>query len=125
MLTGFKGNGGMKQHREFPLRNGRSEMLGAQLVEGRAADEPLLPTKGGRHFGENHLGRRHREVANSLGMPSHFDCYSWRHCWHLEMLDAGIRIDRIAKLAGNSPQYILKNYSAGDDRVADDLPEAV
>lgn len=119
-LVHYKGAGTGGKHRVFPLKGERLEMCRA-LVEGKELDAPLLPNKFGRAYGDN-FGKYHRQVADEVGLPESFDSYSWRHCWITDSLRAGVRIDHVSKLAGTSVEYIIGNYSQGDDQLADSLP---
>jgi integrase len=71
---------------------------------------PLFRRAGDRPFGKVHIVDRFAKLRKQLGMPS-LTGYSYRHTFATELLKAGMDVDTLAELMGNSPLVIRQHYS--------------
>ena len=108
--------------RKFFLNNGRLKFF-KSMAMGRGKDDSLFPTPTGLEWSMANLNKYHNKTRDDLALDG-FQTYCWRHAWITDMVQADVRPMTIAKLAGTSLQFIQQNYTAGDDTLADQLPEA-
>lgn len=71
---------------------------------------PLFRRKNGKAFGKVNFVDRFMKLRRRLKMP-HLTAYSYRHTFATEMLKAGMDVDTLAELMGNSPMVIRLHYS--------------
>jgi len=71
---------------------------------------PLFRRPGDKPFGKTVIIDRFGKLRKRLGMPG-LTAYSYRHTWATEMLKAGMDVDSLAALMGNSPAVIRQHYS--------------
>jgi integrase len=74
------------------------------------ASGPLFRRAGDRPFRKFHIVDRFAKLRRKLRMPS-LTAYSYRHTFATEMLKAGMDVDTLAELMGNSPVVIRQHYS--------------
>jgi integrase len=74
------------------------------------ASGPLFRRAGDRPFHKFHIVDRFAKLRRELGMPS-LTAYSYRHTFATDMLKAGMDVDTLAELMGNSPVVIRQHYS--------------
>jgi len=80
-----------------------------QLVQ-RYPTGPLFRRKNGGAFGKVSIVDRFMKLKKRLKMPG-LTAYSYRHTFAMEMLKAGIDVDSLAELMGNSATVIRLHYS--------------
>jgi integrase len=71
---------------------------------------PLFRRRNGKAFGKVNFVDRFMKLRRRLKMP-HLTAYSYRHTFATEMLKAGMDVDTLAELMGNSPAVIRLHYS--------------
>jgi integrase len=64
----------------------------------------------GKPFDKVNFVDRFMKLRKRLRMPG-LTAYSYRHTWATEMLKAGMDVDTLASLMGNSPAVIRQHYS--------------
>lgn len=74
------------------------------------ASGPLFRRKSGKRFLRVHVNDRFLKLQKKLKMPS-LTAYSYRHQFATDMLKAGMDVDTLAELMGNSPMVIRQHYS--------------
>jgi integrase len=70
----------------------------------------LFRRKNGKNFGKVNFVDRFMKLRRRLKMP-HLTSYSYRHTFATEMLKAGMDVDTLAELMGNSAMVIRLHYS--------------
>lgn len=70
----------------------------------------LFRRRNGQPFGKVNLVGRFAKLRRRLRMPG-LTAYSYRHTWATEMLKAGMDVDTLASLMGNSAAVIRQHYS--------------
>src|SRR5262249_46400351 len=70
----------------------------------------LFRRKNGKPFDKVNIVDRFMKLRRRLRMPG-LTAYSYRHTWATEMLKAGMDVDTLASLMGNSPAVIRQHYS--------------
>src|SRR5262249_11763787 len=70
----------------------------------------LFRRKNGLPFEKIHVVDGFIKLRRRLKMPG-LTAYSYRHTWATEMLKAGMDVDTLAALMGNSPAVIRQHYS--------------
>jgi len=71
---------------------------------------PLFRQRNGRPFTEGHLATRFMRLRQKLNLP-HLTAYSYRHTFATALLKAGMDVDALAEVMGNSAQVIRRHYS--------------
>ncbi|HYH63312.1 MAG TPA: tyrosine-type recombinase/integrase [Urbifossiella sp.] len=71
---------------------------------------PLFRRVNGKGFGKVTVVDRFIKLRKRLNMPG-LTAYSYRHTWATEMLKAGMDVDTLASLMGNSAAVIRQHYS--------------
>ena len=71
---------------------------------------PLFRKKNGKPFQRFNVIDRFIKMRRKLKMP-HLTAYSYRHQFASSMLMAGMDVDALAQLMGNSPMVIRQHYS--------------
>lgn len=71
---------------------------------------PLFRRRNGKAFDKVNVVDRFMKLRRRLTMP-HLTAYSYRHTFATEMLKAGIDVDSLAELMGNSANVIRLHYS--------------
>ena len=76
----------------------------------------------GKHLIDRHWTGRHlkgkwypgviMELVEQKKISQHLVFYSTRHTWITLQLQAGVPVQNVAKLAGNSPEMIMKHYAS-------------
>ncbi len=70
----------------------------------------LFRRRNGKPFDKVNFVDRFMKLRKRLRMPG-LTAYSYRHSWATEMLKAGMDVDTLASLMGNSPAVIRQHYS--------------
>jgi integrase len=70
----------------------------------------LFRRRNGKAFDKVTIVDRFMKLRRQLKMTG-FTAYSYRHTWATEMLKAGMDVDTVASLMGNSPAVIRQHYS--------------
>jgi integrase len=71
---------------------------------------PLFRRKVDRGFHKTCIVMAFQKLQRKLGMP-HLTAYSYRHTFATEMLKAGMDVETLAELMGNTPTVIRMHYS--------------
>ncbi len=71
---------------------------------------PLFRKKNGKPFQRFNVIDRFIKLRRKVKMP-HLTAYSYRHQYATDMLMAGMDVDALAQLMGNSPMVIRQHYS--------------
>jgi integrase len=71
---------------------------------------PLFRRKSGRPFQKVNIVDRFLKLQKKLKWPT-LTAYSYRHTFATELLKAGMDVDTLADLMGNSPMVIRQHYS--------------
>jgi integrase len=108
--------------REFPINSQLAKLLASLPKTQRL----VFPSVQGGHIDQRNFRERYWKpivkqlvVAGKVG--EYLPTYNLRHGWITRMLRAGIDIATVAKLAGNTPDTIMKHYLATKTDVV--LPE--
>lgn len=81
-----------------------------EAAANKMPNAPLFARADGSHWTANAWQPVFRKIVEAAGLPDETVVYSLRHRTITEMLNAGVRIGVVAKLAGTSPAMIAKTY---------------
>jgi integrase len=80
-----------------------------ELVQ-RYPNGPLFRRNGGKSFKKVNIVNMFTKVQKRMKMPT-LTAYSYRHTYATELLKAGMDVDTLSELMGNSPLVIRQHYS--------------
>ncbi len=110
--------------REFPI----NKQLAAALSKPRLAHELVFPSVCGGYINHKTWCMRYwkpivSKLASERKINEYLKCYCLRHSGITRLVRAGYDIATVAKLAGTSPEMIMRNYLASHDTANLKLPE--
>lgn len=98
-----------QKRREFPCNEQVQEILGQ--ARSRSDSEIVFPSKTGKPIQIGDFRTRHwKPVLLELGIE-YRKPYQMRHTFITQCLEAGVDVKDVARLVGNSPGTIYKNYA--------------
>lgn len=100
-----------KNHKDrIILFTGEAATMIKGLIQGKKPNDYIFTTWLGVPYGEKSIIHSIKAVAKRLGY-NHIIPYSYRHTRITNMIKAGMSVDQIGAIMGNTPEIIRKHYS--------------
>lgn len=82
----------------------------AKRCEGHAMDAPIFPNRAGKPFTSCLIGDMFARLRDRVGVRQSITIYSLRHLWISDMLQAGVDVLLVARMAGTSVKMVEQVY---------------
>jgi len=90
-------------------------------LAGKGPDDYVWQARGRKPKRRSSFGKVFRDARSGLTYPDHLTMHSLRHFWVCTMLDDGVRLATVSKLAGHSTvRFTMDRYVGADDDYLDE-----